>query len=67
MEVNIWNMSLEETKALRFGTRVITGMNGDVGTFLGVRSTGVVVIAWDHNEGSHDPKTMARLVEYALS
>ena len=67
MEVNIWNMTIEQTKALRFGTRVTTGINGDRGTLIGVRSTGIVVVAWDHTEGSKDPKNRARLVEYALS
>ena len=67
MEVNIWKMTTAQTKALPFGTRVTTGLNGDTGTFLGVRSSGVVVVAWDDSKGLKDAKIMARLVEYALT
>jgi len=67
MEINIWKLTQDETKALPFGTRVKSGTDGDKGTFLGVRSSGVVVVAWDYHKGLKDPKTMSRLVEYALS
>ena len=67
MNVNIWKLTKEQTKALAFGTRVIAGSDGHTGTFLGVRSTGVVVVAWDDSRGLNDPKIMARLVGYALT
>jgi len=67
MEVNIWKLTKEQTKALPFGARVIAGVDGEKGTFLGVRSTGVVVVAWDNSKGLNDPKIMTRLVEYALT
>ena len=67
MEVNIWKLSADQTKALPFGTRVKSGTDGDKGTFLGVRSSGVVVVAWDNDKGLKDPQIMSRLVEYALS
>jgi hypothetical protein len=67
METNIWKLTKEQTKALPFGTRVIAGSEGEKGTFLGVRSTGVVVVAWDGYEGLKDPKTMSRIMAYALT
>ena len=66
MEVNIWKLTKEETKALRFGARVTAGTEGDKGTFLGVNRSGVVVVAWDNSKVTNDPQIMARLVEYAL-
>jgi hypothetical protein len=67
METNIWKLTKEETKALPFGTRVQAGIDGEKGTFLGVRSTGIVVVAWDNSKGTKEPQIMARLVEYALT
>jgi hypothetical protein len=66
-EINIWNRTVEQIKALPFGTRVSAGNQGDTGTFLGVNRTGVVVVAWDNSKGTKEPKIMARLVEYAMS
>jgi len=67
METNIWKLTKEQTGALPFGTRVQAGVDGEKGTFLGVRGTGVVVVAWDNDKGLKDPQIMSRLVEYALS
>jgi len=67
METNIWKLTKEQTKALPFGTRVQAGVDGEKGTFLGVRSTGIVVVAWDNSKGTKEPQIMARLVEYALT
>ena len=67
IEVNIWKLTKEQTKALPFGTRVIAGSEGDKGTFLGVRSTGIVVVAWDGFKGLKDPKIMSRIMAYALT
>lgn len=67
MEINIWKLSKDETKALRFGARVMAGTEGDKGTFLGVNRSGVVVVAWDCSKPLKDAKAMARLVEYALT
>ena len=44
MEVNIWKLTKEQTKALPFGTRVQAGVDGEKGTFLGVRSTGMLIV-----------------------
>jgi len=66
METNIWKLTKEQTRALPFGARVQAGVDGEKGTFLGVRSTGVVVVAWDNDKGLKDPQIMSRLVEYAL-
>jgi hypothetical protein len=67
MEVNIWKLTKEQTKALPFGTRVQAGTDGEKGTFLGVRSTGVVVVAWDNDKGLKDPQIMSRMMTYALT
>ena len=67
MEVNIWKLTKEETKALPFGARVKAGGSGERGTFLGVNRAGVVVVAWDCSKPLKDAKAMARLVEYALT
>jgi len=67
MTTNIWNLTLEQTKALPFGTRVQAGLNGDTGTFLGVKPSGTIVVAWDYIGALKDAKAMARLVEYALT
>lgn len=67
METNIWKLTKEQIKALPFGTRVIAGAEGEKGTFLGVRSTGVVVVAWDGYEGLKDPQIMSRIMAYALT
>lgn len=67
MEANIWKMTIEQTKALRFGARVQAGTDGEKGTFLGVNRSGVVVVAWDNSKGTKEPQVMARLVEYALT
>lgn len=66
-EINIWNRTIEQIKALPFGARVMAGNEGDKGTFLGVNRSGVVVVAWDNSKGTKEPRIMARLVEYALS
>lgn len=66
-EVNIWKLTKEQTKALPFGTRVIAGSEGEKGTFLGVRSTGIVVVVWDGYKGLKDPKIMSRIMAYALT
>jgi hypothetical protein len=67
MEINIWKLTKDETKALRFGARVMAGTEGEKGTFLGVNRSGVVVVAWDNSKGTKEPQIMARLVEYALT
>lgn len=67
MEVNIWKLTKEQTKALPFGTRVIAGSDGEKGTFLGVRSTGIVVVVWDGYEGLKDPQIMSRIMAYVLT
>ena len=67
MEVDIWKLTKEQTKALPFGTRVISGSEGEKGTFLGVRSTGIVVVAWDGYKGLKDPQIMSRIMAYALT
>jgi hypothetical protein len=67
METNIWKLTKEQTRALTFGTRVQAGVDGEKGTFLGVRSTGVVVVAWDNDKGLKDPKIMSRMMTYALT
>jgi len=67
METNIWKLSKDETRALPFGSRVIAGVDGEKGTFLGVRSTGIVVVAWDGYEGLKDPQIMSRIMAYALT
>jgi len=66
-EVNIWELSKEERKALPFGARVTAGTGGSKGTLLGVRKTGVVVVAWDNDRRIKDPRHLIRLVEYAMS
>lgn len=66
-EINIWNRTIEQIKALPFGARVMASNEGDKGTFLGVNRSGVVVVAWDNSKGTKQPQIMARLVEYALS
>jgi hypothetical protein len=67
MEVNLWKLTKEQTKALPFGSRVIAGSDGEKGTFLGVRSTGIVVVVWDGYEGLKDPQIMSRVMAYALT
>ena len=67
MEVNLWKLTDKQTKALPFGARVQAGVDGDKGTLLGVRSSGVVVVAWDNDKGLKDPQIMSRLVAYALT
>jgi hypothetical protein len=67
METNIWKLSKDETRALPFGSRVIAGVDGEKGTFLGVRSTGIVVVAWDGYKGLKDPQIMSRIMAYALT
>ena len=67
METNIWKLTKDETKALPFGTRVQAGVDGEKGTFLGVRSTGIVVVAWDGYVGLKDPQIMSRIMAYALT
>lgn len=66
-EINIWNRTIEQIKALPFGSRVKAGAEGEKGTFLGVNRSGVVVVAWDNSKGTKEPQIMARLVAYALS
>jgi hypothetical protein len=67
METNIWALTLDQIKALHFGTRVIAGASGERGTFLSVKKCGTVIVAWDCANPLKDAKTMARLVEYALT
>lgn len=67
MEVNIWKLTKEQTKALPFGARVQAGVDGEKGTFLGVNRSGVVVVAWDNSKGLKDPQIMSRIMAYALT
>jgi hypothetical protein len=66
METNIWELSKEERKALPFGARVMAGTDGSKGTFLGIRQSGVVVVAWDKDRRIKEPQYLVRLVKYAL-
>ena len=63
---NIWTMSLDETRKLPFGSRVMAGNYGSEGIFLGVNKNGIVVVAWDDMVERLGEKIIPKLVEFAF-
>ena len=51
---NIWNMTKDQMSSLMPGQWVYAGDKSSMGRFYGVRSTGVVVVAWKNNAKNND-------------
>jgi hypothetical protein len=51
---DIWLMTTEQIKKLPVGQWVYAGDKNSLGRFYGVRSTGVVVVAWKNNAKNND-------------
>ena len=47
--INIWNLTKEQMLSLMPGQWVYAGDKTSMGRFYGIRSTGIVVVAWKNN------------------
>jgi hypothetical protein len=52
--IDIWTLTKEQMSKLMPGQWVYAGDRSGMGRFYGVRSTGVVVVAWKDNAKNND-------------
>ena len=66
---NIWNIPNELIKHIQIGQWIYAGNKDNQGIYLGVKSTGIIVVAWKGNiDNQHNKKQYIKtLRDYAKS
>ena len=57
---DIWNVSIPSLATVQAGQWVFAGDRSSMGRFMGIKPSGVVVVAWLHNERGHTDRQAYR-------